>query len=64
MIEWPSYLFQNLDGEARKTVYSLSVTGHSYPAALIKTLKWEPQQCHISLYYLKSMLGSPYIRSK
>ena len=33
-----AYLFQNLDGEAKKAVKSLGVTGHSYAAAL-KTLK-------------------------
>lgn len=33
-----AYLFQNLDGEAKKAVESLGVTGHSYPSAL-KTLK-------------------------
>lgn len=33
-----AYLFQNLDGEAKKAVESLGVTGHSNAAAL-KTLK-------------------------
>ena len=33
-----AYLFQNLDGEAKKAVESLVVAGHSYPTAL-KTLK-------------------------
>ena len=33
-----AYLFQNLNGEAKKAVESLGVTGHSYPTAL-KTLK-------------------------
>ena len=39
-----AYLYQHLEGEAKKAVESLGVSGHSYPAAL-KTLKktlWKP----------------------
>ena len=44
-----AYLFQNLDGEAKKVVESLGVTGHSYPTAL-KTLKRQfGKQCGDSL---------------
>ena len=50
-----AYLFQNLDGEAKKAVESLGVTGHSYAAAL-KTLKRQ-------FGNLSNMLDSTFVSS-
>ena len=58
-----AYLFQNLDGEAKKTVESLGVTGHSYPAAL-KTLKRQfGNPNSVATAYLSDMLNSSYVPS-
>ena len=58
-----AYLFQNLDGEAKKAVESLGVTGHSYSAALktLKRLFGNPES--VASAYLKNMLESPYVTS-
>ena len=53
-----SYLFQNLGGEAKKTVESLGVTGHSYPTAL-KTLKRQfGNPSSVASAYLNNMLDN------
>ena len=53
-----AYLFQNLDGEAKKVVESLGVTGHSYPTAL-KTLKRQfGNPNSVATAYLSDMLNS------
>ena len=58
-----AYLFQNLDGEAKKAVESLGVTGHSYPAAL-KTLKRQfGNPNSVATAYLSDMLNSSYVPS-
>ena len=56
-----AYLYQNLDGEARKVVENLGVTGHSYPMALktLKRLFGNPNS--VASAYLTSMLDSPYV---
>ena len=58
-----AYLFQNLDGEAKKAVESLGVTGHSYSAALktLKRLFGNPES--VASAYLKNMLESSYVTS-
>ena len=58
-----AYLFQNLDGEAKKAVESLGVTGHSYSAALrtLKRLFGNPES--VGSAYLKNMLESPCVTS-
>ena len=59
-----AYLFQNLDGEAKKAVESLGVTGHSYPTAL-KTLKRQfGNPNSVASAYLNDMLSSTYVPSK
>ena len=58
-----AYLFQNLNGEAKKAVESLGVTGHSYPTAL-KTLKRQfgnPKS--VASAYLNHTLSSTYVHS-
>ena len=58
-----AYLFQNLDGEAKKAVESLGVTGHSYPTAL-KTLKRQfGNPNSVATAYLNDMLNSTYVPS-
>ena len=58
-----AYLFQNLDGEAKKAVESLGVTGHSYPTAL-KTLKRQfGNPSSVATAYLDDMLNSTYVPS-
>lgn len=58
-----AYLFQNLDGEAKKAVESLGVTGHSYPSAL-KTLKRQfGNPNSVATAYLNDMLNSSYVPS-
>ena len=58
-----AYLFQNLDGEAKKTVESLGVTGHSYAAAL-KTLKRQfGNPNSVATAYLNNMLDSTLVPS-
>ena len=58
-----AYLFQNLDGEAKKAVESLGVAGHSYPAAL-KTLKRQfGNPNSVATAYLSDMLNSSYVPS-
>ena len=58
-----AYLFQNLDGEAKKPVESLGVTGHSYPTAL-KTLKRQfGNPNSVATAYLNNMLNSSYVPS-
>ena len=58
-----AYLFQNLDGEAKKAVESLGVTGHSYPAAL-KTLKRQfGNPNSVATAYLNNMLDSTFVPS-
>lgn len=55
-----AYLFQNLDGEAKKAVESLGVTGHSYAAAL-KTLKRQfGNPNSVATAYLNNMLDSTF----
>ena len=58
-----AFLFQNLDGEAKKAVESLGVTGHSHSAALktLKRLFGNPES--VASAYLKNMLESPYVTS-
>ena len=56
-----AYLFQNLDGEAKKVVESLDVTGHSYITAL-KTLKRQfGNPNSVGTAYLSDMLNSYYV---
>ena len=58
-----AYLFQNLDGEAKKAVESLGVTGHSYAAAL-KTLKRQfGNPNSVATAYLSNMLDSTLVSS-
>ena len=58
-----AYLFQNLDGEDKKAVESLGVTGHSYPTAL-KTLKRQfGNPNSVATAYLNDMLNSSYLPS-
>ena len=58
-----AYLLQNLDGEAKKAVESLGVTGHSYPTAL-KTLKRQfGNPNSVATAYLNDMLNSTYVPS-
>lgn len=58
-----AYLFQNLDGEAKKAVESLGVTVHSYPTAL-KTLKRQfGKPNSVATAYLNNMLNSAYVPS-
>ena len=58
-----AYLFQNLDGEAKKAVESLGVTGHSYAAAL-KTLKRQfGNPNSVATAYLSNMLESTLVSS-
>ena len=56
-----AYLYQTLDGEAKKAVESLGVTGRSYPMALktLKRLFGNPSS--VASAYLTSMLDSPYV---
>jgi len=58
-----AYVFQNLDGEAKKAVESLDVAGHSSSAALktLKCLFGNPES--VASAYLKNMLESPYVTS-
>ena len=56
-----AYLFQNLGGEAKKTVESQGVTGHSYPTAL-KTMKRQfGNPNSVATAYLNYMLNSVYV---
>ncbi|XP_068707227.1 uncharacterized protein [Montipora foliosa] len=58
-----AYLFQNLDGEAKKAVESLGVTGHSYAAAL-KTLKRQfGNPNSVATAYLSNMLDRTLVSS-
>lgn len=58
-----AYVFQNLDGEAKKAVESLGVTGHSYAAAL-KTLKRQFGNTNsVATAYLNNMLDSTLVPS-
>lgn len=58
-----AYLFQNLDGEAKKAVESLGVKRHSYPTAL-KTLKRKfGNPNSLTTAFLNDMLNSSYVPS-
>ena len=51
-----AYLYQNVDGGAKKAMQSLGVTGHSYPIAL-KTLKRQfGNPNRVATAYLNDML--------
>lgn len=56
-----AYLFQHLEGEAKKAVESLGVTGHTYAAALkiLKRLFGNPYR--VASAHLKSMIDGPYV---
>ena len=56
-----AYLYQHLEGEARKAVESLGISGHSYPTAL-KTLKKLFGNHHrVTAAHLKKMADGPYV---
>ena len=56
-----AYLYQHLEGEAKKAVESLGVSGHSYPAAL-KTLKKLFGNHHrVTAANLKKMVDGPIV---
>ena len=58
-----AYLFQNLDGEAKKAVESLGVTGHSYPTALKRLKRQFGNPNSVASAYLNDMLSSTYVPS-
>ena len=56
-------MFENLDGEAKKAVESLGVTGHSYPTALKALKRQFGNPSSVATAYLNDMLNSSYVPS-
>lgn len=59
-----AYVFQNLDGDAKRAVESLGVTVHSCPTAL-KTMKrqFNGNPNSLGTAYMNDMLNSSYVSS-